>query len=101
MPKQRPGKKGKSQRRNNDPLVKKPRALGDEENSNYLGGGIRFREEESNEAPTAQLVEPKSTWKILQQARQQQQEENPATDYEENFPALTAFTGKKIFLRTF
>lgn len=96
MPKQRPGRKLKAQRRNNDPLVKKPTPLGDDETTQggvRFEGGVRFREADNDDKHTRQLVEPKSTWKILKQAREQQQEENPTTEYENDFPALSAFTG--------
>ena len=99
MPKQKT-RKAKTQRKNNDPLVKKPKGLGEDEDNNHLGGGIRFREPESGNDTEggAQLVEPKSTWKILQEARKQQAEENPISEeYEENFPALSALTGRKNF----
>lgn len=97
MPKQRPGRKLKAQRRNNDPLVKKPTPLGDDETTQggvRFEGGVRFREADNDDKHTRQLVEPKSTWKILKQAREQQQEENPTTEYENDFPALSAFTGE-------
>jgi len=96
MPKQKT-RKAKTQRKNNDPLVKKPKGLGEDEDNNHLGGGIRFRDPESGVEIEggAQLVEPKSTWKILQEARKQQAEENPISEeYEENFPALSALTAE-------
>jgi hypothetical protein len=93
MPKQQK-KRGRNRTQNNDPLVKKPTALGDEK-KDY--SSVRFRDEEPEEKKSkVQFVEPKSTWKILEQARQQQLEENPvaATEYDNNFPALSALGGK-------
>ena len=94
MPKQKPRKKGRTQRKNNDPLIRQPEPLATkEQNPLDLGAGIMFRAEEEAPEPQAQLVEPKSTWKIMTMAKEQQAEENPIENYEEDFPALSAFTG--------
>ena len=98
MPKQKPRKKGRAQRKNNDPLIRQPEPLAAKnEDSRHLGGGVMFRAEDEAPESEAQLVEPKSTWKIMTMAKKQQAEENPVENYDEEFPALSAFTGGHIF----
>ena len=85
MPKQ---KKVRNQRRNNDPLVKKPaNALGTAEGYNIHKHGVKFKEDESENNHVTNRVTGKATRKIIEQAKEQRKEE---FNYEQDFPALGA-----------
>jgi len=92
MPKTKQSKKGRGQKRNNDPLVKKPGALAEQDGRpkpyNIHRDGVKFKDE--GEQKSSQLVDGKMTWKVMQQVKQQQKEEgfDTAKDYEDNFPSL-------------
>jgi len=73
MPKSKTTKKGRSQRRNNDPLVQRPGALSDSTAKKRREKEIQLRDEQLSE-PSQQMVDGKSTSKIMKMAREEQNE---------------------------
>jgi len=96
MPKER---KSRGARKNNDPLIKKPKPLG-QEPVEHVGQGILVKDVDPSKIGQSRnrFVDPKITRGILEAAREQQKEENKeeniGLDNEEEFPALGAITAK-------
>ncbi|CAG5111657.1 Oidioi.mRNA.OKI2018_I69.chr2.g5938.t1.cds [Oikopleura dioica] len=97
MPKER---KKKGARKNNDPLIKKPKPLG-QEPVEHMGDGVLIKDVDPSKIGQSigqsgpNFVDPKITRGILEAAREQQKEENPiGLDDEDEFPALGAITAK-------
>ena len=70
MPKSKTTKKGRNQRRNNDPLVQRPGALTDATAREKKEREIQFKEDVQHQ----QMVDGASTTKIMRMAREEQNE---------------------------
>ena len=72
MPKSKTTKKGRNQRRNNDPLVQRPGALTDA--TARKKKELQFRDDVTEQGSGQQMVDGKSTTKIMRMAREEQNE---------------------------